>query len=386
MDSLIRRPSGLPLQGGRRVAIRFMLSDGAALTALLNLLGSVQVSVPANDPQQGLAYGVWAGSLEELDRALRRVGVVGLALVGVLKEEDLEGPPQPAVPSWRVAVRFEVNNSPLFVYLTSVLASLKVTPEPYGDELWIEGTFTGSLDHLQGALRQLQAADLRILNEREVPTTAITETVVRSVTVTEGHNAVPALTAPAPTEQRPLPRPRVSAPPGKSTYWLPALVGVLLFVVVVTLAVFPAKQIQSLLSPAPPAPTPVPVVDPNTVPWSYLVHRTNASAWFGWQRNEGLSHEQMQELLTTLGGYYANRPALVHRALALLRSQKVRTPEQFSTFAKSLGHRYEAGWSFPDEPATAAGGSGNWGIIRFYGDLSKHEEALAKILKFVGAA
>jgi hypothetical protein len=386
LDSLTRHHSGSPLRGGRRVAVRFTLSDQAALTALLNLLGSVEVSVQRNDPQQGLAYGWWAGSLEELDRALRRVGVAGLALVGTVKDEELELVPQAAVQSWRIAVRFDVRNSPLFVYLTSVLAALKVAPEPYGEYLWIEGTFTGSLDHLKGALAQLQADDLRVLNEREAPTTVVTEPVVRQVTVTDVHDTAPALMGPSTTEQRRLPAPRVAAPTKKSTYWLPALVAVLLFVVVVALAVFRAEQIHSLLFPPPPGPAPRPalVVDPDTVPWVYLVQRINASAWLVWQRNAGFSNEQMQELLTTLGAYYANQPALIHRALALLRSQKVHTPEQFSAFAKLLSHRYEAGWSFPDEPPDAPGSLGNWEVVRFYGDLSKHEEALARILKLVG--
>lgn len=385
MGALTPRDSGPPLRAGRRVAVRFSRNDPRAIAALLDLLNVVQISASARNSQESIAYGWWAEPIDELDRRLRQIGVTGLALVGVVEGEIVDSLPETTVQSWRVAVRLEVRNSPLFVYLTSLLASIKVTPEPYSHWLWIEGTFTGSLEDLKVALRQLQADEFRILHGSEVTTAAVASPVMTPATVIEEHEPALALPTPAGSEAPRSTGARAVRRDRKSPHWLPTLVVVSLLVVAVLIFMeFRAERLRWLASTTPSTPAP-PLVDPRTVPWAYMVEQTKASSWLSLQRKNGWSNEEMQALLPRLGDY-VREPALIERSFALLRSQGVRTPAEYRAFVQLLRTLDATGWPFPDEPqdqARSIGGE-NYSLLRLYQGLSEREDVLIFILNLIG--
>jgi hypothetical protein len=357
-----------------------MRGDDRAVAVLSALLSTVQISPSASAPGECVAHGWWDGPLDSLDRRLREAGVAGFALVGVLEEDivvshsDATG-----VQAWRVAVQFDVKNSPLFVYLTGVLAAVKVEPEPYSDRLWLEGTFMGALADLKDALQQLHAEELRVLNSRDVTTVVEPPPGVPSRPVIERDEPALALSLSVGPEALALPDEPIVRRRTRYRHWWPALAAILILVVgLVTVGLYQRSR-SAMVSDAPPRETQVPV-DPHTTPWAYMVERHLASSWARVQQENGWSHDEMQRLLGRLGDDLARTPALAARSFRLLRSQSVRTPDELSMFSQSLRVRYQKDWPFPDHPPDGRIDADQLYVVRFLQELSKPKERAAEIL------
>lgn len=393
MDKLVKHEGGLAFRHGRRVAIRLSRDDQDLLPVLLNLFGALQISSLPHLPRDLLVYVQWAGPLDELDARLKQIGKTGLTLVGLVEEEAEKPAIDTAVRACRVAVRLWMKNGPLLVYLTSLLTSVRVVPVPYSEQLWVEGTFSGSLILFESSLRELKAEELIVLNGQEGATGTVNEPVSHPAPVAAPpvpRTSLPA-TASAPEGLQKSQQRLVTTRMRRATRWW-KVVGVLLVVLVVGsvgLVVVRFDSVTRFLNPPqvvmPAAP------DPQTVPWSHMVHQEQFRSWISIQQQNGWSNEQMTEFLVKLRRLktdYFQYPSVVARSLALLRSQNVRTEQDFSAFSQSLRLRMANGWPFPDQPQDAPllslSADYNFSVVSFYEALAQQPDVVGWLLERVG--
>jgi len=395
MDDLVKRDSGAPLRHGRRVAVRFLRNNPDVLASLLNLFGTIQISPSRIHPDEMLAHGQWSGPISELDVRLRQMNVAGLALVGLVEEEADEPATVPAVRPWRVAVRFQIKNGPLFVYLTSLLASTRVVPVPYSEQLWVEGTFKGSLDLLKVSLQELKAEEMIVLNRGETLATLPGTMNVQATypaTVVGPPEPTGALTVPASVLERPERRRDPVSARMETLKQPPVAIGLLL--VVIILIVGSAGFIAARLEFFNPRQNAAPVTaELKTLPWAHMVRQSDMTSWMALMNRNDWSNEKMTEFLTKLRGLnrdYTRDASLMRRSLELLRSQNIRTPQEFSVFSRLLKVRASSQWPFPDQapniPLSGFVADSNQSVIIFYDALAEQPGVLGWLLEHIQRA
>jgi hypothetical protein len=242
----------------------------------------------------------------------------------------------------------------------------------------------------KSSLWELKAEELIVLGNREASTRPVNAQVSSPATVPEPPKPAVALPAPAsiPDRSQQYRQSQVITRTGRVARWSQVVIGLLVALIVGGVLARPESVTnfftpRQILSPS--------AIDPQTVPWAQTIDSRHFDSWIGVQRQNGWSDEEMAELLTKLRGLKTNYiyyPSIVERSLALLSSQKVRTPQEFLPLVQSLNLRAVNGWPFPDQPAnallTSYSADFNFSVLTFYAALAEQPAVLNWLLEHVG--